>query len=48
MEADLALAEHRDVFTAHYVWVHIKHAARRPLIVSGEAAFWQVLDQVPG
>lgn len=47
-KARLALAEHRDVFTAHYIWVDIKHAKCRSLIVSGEAAFWQVLDEVPG
>lgn len=41
-------AERKDVFTAHYVWVHIKHATSCSLIVSGEAHFWQVLDKVPG
>lgn len=38
-EQDLPLAESRDVFTVHYVWVHIKHVTRCSLIASGEAVF---------
>lgn len=38
---DSPLAERRDVFTAHDVWVHIKHVTRCSLIASGWRAFSQ-------
>lgn len=40
-ERDSPLAERRDVFTAHDVWVHIKHVTRCSLIASGWRAFSQ-------
>lgn len=47
-EQDLPLAESRDVFTVHYVWVHIKHVTRCSLIASGEAGFLSPPQQISG